>query len=334
VALVLALVPAGASAASPVLEFVVPGHGFPTPFTTESGPVNAEMVGFSSLVHCAASRGEGEITGPRSAVAEYQLTGCVTEKGSSTKCKSEHANTEEITTGPIDAELVFIDQAKHEVAILLDPSGGTYIAFECGSESAEGRGPFLAPADPVNTEATTFTAILSQSSAAQEPDEYETLTGAKIPAIPMGKHGTGALVTTGVEAAFTIHPSWPGEIKALTAQEVEAAQLGEEVKRLQAALQKQEETLKKAEEHVTQLDAANTQLAAAALKAEDEVAATRRKLEELEARSRPPSRAELLAKALRACKTRPKKQRARCVASAHRKYGTGTEQALRSLTRA
>jgi hypothetical protein len=32
-----ALMPGSASAASPVLEFVIPGHGLPVDFTTESG---------------------------------------------------------------------------------------------------------------------------------------------------------------------------------------------------------------------------------------------------------------------------------------------------------
>ncbi|HEY3866089.1 MAG TPA: hypothetical protein VGL54_08400 [Solirubrobacteraceae bacterium] len=324
----LALVPACASAASPVLEFVVPGHSLPIPFATESGEVTAEMAGFASVVHCSASSGEGEITGPRSAVAEYRFMGCVTEKGSATECQSAGTGKEEIKTGSIDAELVYIDQAKHEVGILLDPNGGTYIAFECGGQPAEGLGPFLAPVGSVNTEATAFTATLSQSGSAQTPDEYETLTGERLPAIPMGKHGVSSLVTTGVEATFTVHPSWPGEIKAITAQEIEA-QHEEEVKQLQATLKKQEEALKKAEEHAKQLEAANTQLAAVVKEAREEVAATKKTLEELRPKSQPPSRVRLLTKALRACEKRPKRQRARCVASARRKYGAKAENGNR-----
>jgi len=353
-AITLLIVPAGASAASPVLEFVVPGHSLPIPFTTESGALTAEMAGVSNLVHCAASSGKGEITGPRSAVAEYKFTGCVTKLGSNTECQSTGAGNEEIKTGPIDAELVFIDQAKHEVGILLDPNGGTYIAFECEGISAEGRGPFLAPAGPVNTEATAFTATLSQSGSAQTPDEYETVTGARFPAIPMGKHGPNPLVTTGVEATFTIHPSWSGEIKVITAQEIEATQHEEEVKlqttlkkqeevlqALETTLKKQEEALKKAEEHAGQLageakrreQEANAQLAATVEKYQEEAAAAKKQLEAtekqlaaIEAKTQPSRRAQLLAKALRACEKQPKKQRARCVASAHKKYGARVEK--------
>jgi hypothetical protein len=264
------------------------------------------MAVFTSVVHCAASHGEGEITGPRSAVAEYQFTGCVTEKGSNTKCKSEGASEEEIATGKIDAELVFIDQAKHEVGILLAPNGGTYIAFKCGGESAEGRGPFLAPVNPVNVEATAFTAILSRSESAQTPDEYETLTGEKVPAIPMGTHGSEPLVTTGVEATFTIHPSWPGEIKTITAEEVQAA------------------TTKKQEEEATPTAAAKRrqeeEVAAGAKKHQEEEAAAAKKHEEEKSKSKP-TRAQLLTKALKACEKQPKKRRTRCVAGAHKKYG-------------
>ena len=326
----LLLVPAAASAASPVLEFVVPGHSLPIPFTTESGTVNAEMVGLKKLVQCAASTGEGEITGPRSTVSKYRFTGCAT---GAEKCESTGASEGEIKTGSIDGELVYIDQARRQVGIVLDPNAGTYIAFECEGISAEGRGPFLAPVSPTNTEATAFAAILSQSGSAQTPDEYETLTGEKVPAIPMGKHGSQALVKTGAEATFTVHPSWPGEIRAITAQEIEAQEQAKKqedaVQTLETALKEQEEALKKTEEHAKQLageakkheEEVTARLAATVKKYQEEAAATKKQLAAIEAKTHPPTRAQLLAKALRACQKQPKKQRARCVASAHKKYG-------------
>jgi hypothetical protein len=140
------------------------------------------------------------------------------------KCKSEGAeNEEEITTGPIDAELVYIDQARREVGVLLNPSDGVYIAFECGGESAEGQGPFLAPVSPIDQEATSFTATLNQLDSVQTPDEYENEKGERLQAIPTGRRGTNEFVPTGVEAAFTVHPSAPGEIRAITAQGLDTA---------------------------------------------------------------------------------------------------------------
>ena len=352
----LLIVPAGASAASPVLEFVVPGHSLPIIFTTESGAVNAEMAGFESLVHCTASQGEGEITGPRSAVAKFQFTGCATERGSHQKCKSATANEEEITTGPIDAELVYIDQARREVGMLLNPGGGTYIAFECGGESAEGKGPFLAPVGPLNQEATSFTATLSQLGSVQTPGEYENEKGERLHAIPIGSRGSNKLVPTGVEAAFTINSSFPGEIKAITAQEIEAKQHEEEAKKQEEALQKQgaaltqlEEALKKAEEHAKQVGEeakkheaeSNAQIAAIKKQQEEEAAADKRRQEaeaaaskkrqEEEAKrkqeeSKPPTRGQLLSKALARCRKGPKSKRAQCVAAATKKYGRKGEK--------
>jgi molecular chaperone DnaK (HSP70) len=326
----LLLVPAGASAASPVLEFVVPGHSLPISFTTESGAVTAEMAGVESLVHCTASQGEGQITGPRSAVSKYRFTGCATERGSHQKCKSTTAaNEEEITTGPIDAELVYIDQARREVGMLLNPGGGTYIAFECGGEAAEGKGPFLARVGPLNQEATSFTATLDQLESVQTPDEYENEKGERLQAIPIGSRGTHELVPTGVEASFTIHSSFPGEIRAITAQEIEAKQHEAEAKKQEEALQKQEaalkkleEALKKAEEHAKQVgeeakkheEELNAQIAAIKKKQEEEA---KKKQEE----SKPPTRGQLLSKALAQCKKGPKSKRAQCIAAATKKYG-------------
>jgi predicted transcriptional regulator len=102
-------------------------------------------------------------------------------------CQSEPINTGVIETGTIEADLVYIDQAKHEVGVLLNPSGGVYITFRCGGELVEGRGPFLAPVGPLNTQTTSFTASLSRSGAVQTPNEYENAIGEKRKAVPMGE---------------------------------------------------------------------------------------------------------------------------------------------------
>lgn len=321
----LLLVPAGASAASPVLEFVTPGHTLPVNFTTESGPLTAQMAGFEILVKCTASQGEGKITGLRSTISKYRLTGCTA--GGSQKCKSEGANSEEIVTEPIEADLVYIDQAKQQVGMLLNPGGGTYMSFECGGESAVGRGSFLAPVSPLNQETTSFTATLDQSEDVQVPSDYENEKGELLQAIPTGQKGTNKFVPTGVQATFTVHPSVPVEVRAITAQEGEAAQRESEAKQLQATLKKQEEALqgqeaalkkfeealKRGEEHAKQLEAAkkheeeaSAQAAAAAKKYQQELAAARK---------------QLLTRALRDCHKQPRSRRARCEAGAHKKYG-------------
>jgi hypothetical protein len=262
------LIPAGANAASPVLEFVPPGGSFPVSFATEGGPVIAELAGFSKVVHCTGSAGEGEITGPRTAVAKYEFTGCVAQTGSmvEAKCKSEGApNPEEIRTGSIAAELVYLDQAKREVGILLNPGGGIYMTFECGGESTEARGPFLSSVTPVDEAASSFTATLTESNALQTPDEYENAAGEKLKASPEGNREGMGWVTTGVASAITVHPNAPIEIRAITAAEVEAKQREAEARQhdeeakaaAAAAAKKQQEEVTAKKHHEEEVAAAN-----------------------------------------------------------------------------
>jgi hypothetical protein len=299
----LAPAPAYATATSPVLEFVIPSNGFPVSFTADGGEVTAEMAGFDTVVHCTGSHGEGEILGPRSTVSSYVFTGCETQGGTDggRKCKTEDANAEEITASLVEAELVDIDQARHEVGMLLNPHGGVYMKFECGGEEVEARGPFLAPVGPINEESASFTASLSRSGAMQTPDEYENSIGEKRPAIPMGKRGTNPLVTTGVELGFRVIPSVPLEIRSVTAQEIEAKQREEEAA-----------------------------TAAAAKKRQEEEAATAKNLQaEGQAKPKSLTRAQLLAKALKQCKkTRAKHKRMQCEKLAKKKYGPRRSKSL------
>jgi hypothetical protein len=274
------LMPGSASAASPVLEFVSPSSGLPVSFTSEGGPVVAELAGFETVVHCAGSAGQGKITGPRSAVSEYQFTGCVAQLGSSTKCKSAGANAEEIRTGPIAAELVYINQAKREVGILMNPGGGVYMSFECGGEPTEAKGPFLARVTPVNEETLSFTATLSESNAIQTPDEYESAGGLALKAIPEGKRGSNEWVTTGVATAITVHPSASIAIRAISAEEVEAKQRDAEARQREeaaaaAAKRQQEESAarKHHEEEVAAADRRRAEEAAAKQREEAAMAA-------------------------------------------------------------
>jgi len=324
----LLLVPAGASAASPVLEFVVPGNAFPVSLTTEGGEVTAE--GFSGAVMtCAHSRGEGKITGAHKAEAEFVFTECHTKGGA--KCKSESAaGAEEIQTGEIGAELVYIAQAKHEVAVLLNPHGGTYMKFECGGVPARGEGSFLAPGAPLNTETTSFTTTLSKSGGVQTPDEYEGAGGEKLKAVPLGEKNNNLMLDpTGVESTITVTTAEPVEVRAITAEEVEAQEVKEHEEALQkqeAALKNLEEALRKGEEHAVQLAGEakkhQEEAASAARKQQEEAtAAAKKKQEEAGKLKAKPTRAQLLARALRACEKQPKKRRALCVASAHKRYG-------------
>jgi hypothetical protein len=296
-ALVPAVAPAHANAASPVLEFVSPVSAFPIGFTADGGEVTAALADFDTVVHCTGSEGEGEIIGPRSTLSNYVFTGCEAQGGADDghECKSEGANAEEIKTGTIEADLVYIDQAKHEVGMLLNPGGGIYMNFECGGESVKARGPFLSPVGPINKEATSFTAILTRSGATQTPNEYENAIGEKRKAIPMGERGVNPAATTGVELSFAIHTSASLEIKAITAAEIEARRHEDEAAAAAAAKKRQDE---------------EAAAAAAVRKRQEEEA----KLERL--------RRALLATSLKQCRQAESKQkRVRCEKRAKKKYG-------------
>lgn len=314
-ALAVAVAPASANAASPVLEFVAPGTAFPIGFTSEGGPVTAELAGFDSVVHCSDSVGDGVITGSRSTVSNYFFTGCEAQGGTHNdqECKSgDAANAGEITAEAINADLVYINQAKHEVGMLLNPAGGVYMTFECGGELVEASGPFLSPVGPINKEVTSFTATLSASGAVQTPSEYENALGEKRQAIPMGKReGNPTPATTGVELDFTIQTAVPLQIKAITAAEIEAKQRQDEAAAAAAAKKRQDE---------------EAAAAAAVKKRQDEEAATAavvRKREEEEVKSERVRRA-LLSSTLTQCrKAQPKKnKRVRCEKRAKKKYGS------------
>jgi hypothetical protein len=300
-ALALTAMPAQAKAASPVLEYVAPGTAFPIGFTATGGEVTAALAGFDTVVHCTGSDGGGEIIGPRSTVSNYSFTGCETQGGTEDghECKSDGAtNAKEITAEAIEADLVYIDQAKHEVGMLLNPDGGVYMDFKCGGELVEASGPFLSPVGPINKEATSFTATLSRSGAAQTPNEYENAIGEKRLAIPMGKReGNPSFATTGVELGFTIDTAAPLQIKAITAAEIEAKRHEDEAAAAAAAKKRQDEE------------------AAAAL------ATKQRQAEEVELDR---VRRALLSSTLTQCRKKAgsKHKRARCEKRAKKKYGS------------
>jgi hypothetical protein len=298
-ALALTVMPAQAKAASPVLEFVAPGTAFPVGFTASGGQVTAALADFESVVHCSGSKGDGAITGPRSTVSNYVFTGCKAQGGTHNdqECKSEGANAEEIKAEAIEADLVYISQAKHEVGMLLNPDGGLYMTFKCGGELVEASGPFLSPVGPINKEATSFTATLSRSGATQTPSEYENAIGEKRQAIPMGKREANpSPATTGVELGFTIHTNALLQIRAITAAEIEAKRHEDEAAAEAAAKKRHDEEAAAA--------------AATKKRQEEEV-----KLEQV--------RRALLSGTLKQCRTaQSKHKRVRCEKRAKKKYGS------------
>ncbi len=316
VALVAALAvgPTSAQAASPVLEFAPSGAAFPIPFEAEgTQEVSARLNDFDPILHCIESEGEGEILGPRTAVGDYFFYGCTAKEGMnpSVKCKSEGAEEEEIVAEDVDAELVYINQANHEVGMLLEPTGGIYMKFSCGGEPVEARGPFVSPVGEVNKVASSFSAILKRNGTEQFPHEYEGSAGEKLPAVPTGKRESSAnWEASAVELAFNIFTASPLEIKAINSAEIEAKQRAED----EAAAKKRrdEDAAKAAADKKHQEEEAAK--AAAAKKLQEE------ELRQKE-RAQAKKRAQQRTKALKQCKKlKSSQKRNRCESRVKKKY--------------
>jgi len=309
-ALTLAMAPAYASAASPVLEFVPSGSSFPIPFEAEGGTVSARLGDFDRIVNCSDSEGGGQIIAPRTTLSSYVFTGCVAQviegPGTDLNCKSDGASEKEIRSETIGADLVYLDQTKHEAAMLLNPEGGVYMEFECGTNLVTASGPFLAPVDPVNKLADSFTAVLERDGNSQTITEYEDLNGVKHQAVPTAVVNGEQPDNSGVALSFTIEPDTPLEVKAISATEVEAKQRADE-----EARKRQEEAAKKKRQD---------EEAAAKKRQEDEAAALAAK--QRQAAAEESARKRHLTNARKQCKkVKAGPKRARCVKRANKKYG-------------
>lgn len=308
-ALALVVAPAAASAASPVLEFVPSSGSFPTYFEAEGGNVDARLGEFDRIVECSGSEGEGKITGPRTTLSIYWFTGCVAKKigggGTDLKCKSAGAEEEEeIESEVIEADLVYLSQANHAAAMLLNPGGGVYMEFECGGNAIKASGPFLSPVGPVNQLAPSFTAVLERNGNTQTVTEYEDLDGVTHQAIPTAEVNSEPPDTSGVALAFTVLPSAPLEIKSVNTLELEA--------------KAHEEAKKHREEEAAAKKRQDDEAAAQAAKKhqEEEAAALAAKRAEAKAR------AQKLTKALKKCKkVKAKGKRVQCKKRAVKKFG-------------
>ncbi len=330
-ALALTIAPASAQAATPVLEFVPSaGAAFPIPFEAEGiQEVSARLNDFDPILHCTKSEGEGEILGPRAAVGDYFFSGCTAQEGMNAPvpCKSAGAAEEEIVAEDVDAELVFINQAKHEVAMLLDPAGGVYMKFSCGGEPVEAKGPFVSPVGEVNKVDNLFSAILKRNGTEQFPHEYESFNGDKIPAVPTGKRESSVnWEASAVELAFEIFTTSPLEIKAINSAEVQA-------KEDEAAAKKrrEEDAAKAAADKKHQEEEAAK--AAAAKKLQEEQAAAKKHEEELRQKQRAQAkkRAQQRAKSLKQCrKLKTTQKRTRCETRVKKKYSAPKAHSMRA----
>jgi flagellar biosynthesis GTPase FlhF len=128
--------------------------------------------------------------------------------------------------------------------------------------------------------------------------------------------------THALSATYSGDASYAGSSGATSVTVTHTAEEEAKAKAEAEAKKKAEEeaTRKKVEEEARKKSEAE---AVAKRKAEEEVAAKKKQEEEQAKKSstKPPTRAQLLAKALKACKKQPKKKRGQCDAAARKKYG-------------
>lgn len=205
--------------------------------------------------------------------------------------------------------------------MLLNPEGSIYMEFACGANVIKASGPFLAPVDPVNKLAGSFTAVLDRDGNTQEPSEYEDLNGVKHEAIPRAVVNSEQPDTSGVDLEFTILPSVPLEIRSVNKAEAEAKQAEEQAAAAAAAAKKRQDedaaAKKRQEEEAARVAAEKRRQEEASNKAAEE----KKIQEELQAKEERLKRQKLRAKGLARCREADsKRQRVRCETRVKKKF--------------
>jgi hypothetical protein len=164
---------------------------------------------------CTASKGEGELTGPKTASVRLVFTLC---GAANFGCKSPGAEAEEIKTGALPAVLRYISKEKHEAGLVINYHEEKFAEWECsGFGGGLGiHGSIIAPITEVNVSSTTHTLNLvagGSKNAQQEPKSFEGAEG-NVSASP-----TLALISPSYEegsvgSSFTMTSSHAVEVKA------------------------------------------------------------------------------------------------------------------------
>lgn len=176
-------VAASSAAATETLSFVPQSPKFPVKVTVKGGEVlfTEESISYG----CSSVTGEGEITSHKAAKIKFTFKHCFSVQ-LGLECKSSGAAKEEIKTGNLPVQLVYISKAKHEAALDINyqvpseefppPPHNQLASWECGLVSGMGaRWSIIGAVTPVNTSTLSHTVKLAQSSPGiQKPTKYET----------------------------------------------------------------------------------------------------------------------------------------------------------------
>jgi hypothetical protein len=209
---VFALLVIGAQAASAALPEFRTG-GAAVSFTSTSGAGTLETVG-GRTVRCNTDSNEGEVANAKEARnVVVRFFNCTAEGGL--------LNCGEIVTNPLNGTLYYLDKAKTEVGLDLEPeSGGNFTTFTCNGpfgieETLSVTGSVVGKITPINTLTNTFELSLKQTGGIQQYTGYYNEAGTFVEDVLMTS-GSGFETfgpeQSGEETSDTITTAIPIEI--------------------------------------------------------------------------------------------------------------------------
>jgi hypothetical protein len=179
-----------------------------TLYTVKGGLVSFRTTAGLSYT-CTASKGEGEITGAKSATAKLTFTGCGT---GTVKCQSEGAQSGEINTGTLPVELVYVSKEHHEAGLVF-----TFTTTWACNGTAQGiRNSIIAVLSPVNVSTTSHTVTFAETNTAgiQNPTQYENDEGKLVSAWAEMQIVSSAWLQGSLIDQLTLTTPGPIEVKA------------------------------------------------------------------------------------------------------------------------
>lgn len=165
--LATALVALSATAASAAALPVFTGP-FPDSFTGTSKATLIESIA-KEKVKCTADVLKGEITGPVTAVAQIDFTGCSSPSAPGVLCSSPNGLPGEIQTELLTGQLGYVSREPIEVGLdLMNPTGGPMAVFNCGAVVA-GKlfGSMIGKVTPLNKKTAVLKLAFAQKAGHQ-----------------------------------------------------------------------------------------------------------------------------------------------------------------------
>jgi DNA-binding beta-propeller fold protein YncE len=265
-----------------------------------------ETIAYGSSAPCTPSSG---FTEPREVSAKvsgltnrklYHFRLVATNKSGTEKGSDKTFTTETKPTAETEAASL-VGQNSATLHAMVNPEGGlTECKFEYGTTTSYGSHVSCASSPGSGTSPVAVSASLTGLSASTT---YHFRIVAESSGVP----------SYGQDKTFTT------EQNKQRIEEEEAARRHQEEEEAAARRHQEEEVAVAATRKHQEEEAA---VAAAKKHQEEEAAAQKKREEEAKAKAKPPTRAQLLAKALKTCKKGSKKKRAKCEAAARKKYGS------------